>query len=276
MSAPDAVVRRYEADGFLVFEDGSALARALGALVGFRRSFDRPVSRPAPMPRMDLPPGPLSEASAKSVLRQAGIAFADEIVAQDPDAATAAAEALGYPVVVKICSPDIAHKTELGGVAVNLKDAEAVRVASAGILARAAEAVPGARIEGVLVAPMVQGGVETIVGVTRDPVLGPVVMFGLGGIFVEVLKDVTFRAAPFDLAEAHRMIREIRGFPLLQGVRGAAPADIDALAQLLSDLSRFAAAHRDRVVGIDLNPVRVLPAGQGVVALDALIELEGA
>jgi len=105
-------------------------------------------------------------------------------------------------------------------------------------------------------------------------VLGPVVMAGLGGIFVEVLKDVTFRAAPFDVAEAHRMLREIRGYALLEGVRGAEPADIDALAQLLSDLSRFAAAHRDGVVGIDLNPVRVLPKGQGVIALDALIELE--
>ena len=104
-----------------------------------------------------------------------------------------------------------------------------------------------------------------------DPSFGPVVMFGLGGIFVEVLKDVTFRAAPFDIAEAHRMIREIRGYPMLEGVRGAPPADIDALADLLSALSRFAAANERSLDSIDLNPVRVFEAGKGVVALDALI-----
>ncbi|MEQ9019842.1 MAG: acetate--CoA ligase family protein, partial [Nitratireductor sp.] len=125
-----------------------------------------------------------------------------------------------------------------------------------------------------LVAPMAPDGVETIIGVMQDPVLGPVVMFGLGGIFVEVLKDVTFRAAPFDEAEAMRMIREIRGYAMLEGVRGAPPSDIEALARMLSNLSRFAAAHADRIESIDLNPVRVLPCGQGVVPLDALIVLK--
>ncbi|MCW1930997.1 acetate--CoA ligase family protein [Pararhodobacter zhoushanensis] len=268
-------MRRYEADGFLVFEDGSALAHALGALTRFRDAFARRDLPPAPMQPLDLPQGPLSEARAKALLARAGIRFAGEHLAATAGCAARLAPALGFPVVVKICSPDIPHKTEIGGVAVNLHDEEAVRQAATEILARAATAMPDARIEGVLVAPMVQGGVETIVGVTRDPVLGPVVMFGLGGVFVEVLKDVTFRAAPFGLAEAHRMIREIRGFALLEGVRGAPPSDIDALAQLLTDLSRFAAAHAAQVIGVDLNPVRVMPKGQGVIALDALIELEG-
>ena len=118
---------------------------------------------------------------------------------------------------------------------------------------------------------MVAGGVETIVGVVQDPTFGPVVMFGLGGVFVEVLKDVTFRVAPFDVAEAQRMIREIRGFAVLEGVRGAPPADVDALASMLSALSRFAAANADLIESIDLNPVRVMPEGQGVVPLDALL-----
>ena len=131
---------------------------------------------------------------------------------------------------------------------------------------------PDARIEGLLVGPMISGGVDTIVGVARDPVFGPVVMFGLGGIFVEVLQDVTFRVAPFDAAEARRMIREIRGFPVLEGVRGAPPGDIDALAALLSRLSRVAAANADRLESIDLNPVIVLPEGRGAVPLDALLE----
>ena len=274
MSAPEEVVRRYEADGFLVFEDGSALAHAMGALVRLRDGFARKDAPPAPIKTLDLPDGPLSEAGAKTLLARAGIPFPAERLVPDADGAAMAAAEIGFPVVVKICSPDIAHKTELGGVAVNLPDADAVRHAATGILSRAATALPDARIEGLLVAPMVQGGVETIVGVTRDPVLGPVVMFGLGGVFVEVLKDVTFRAAPFGVAEAQRMIREIRGFALLEGARGAPPCDIDALAKLLSDLSRFAAAHRDRVAGIDLNPVRVLAKGQGVIALDALIDLQ--
>jgi acyl-CoA synthetase (NDP forming) len=117
--------------------------------------------------------------------------------------------------------------------------------------------------------------VEVIAGVSTDPTFGPVVMFGLGGIFVEVLRDVTFRAAPFDVAEARRMIREIRGFAMLEGVRGAPPADVEALAQMLSSLSAFAAANAERIDSIDLNPVRVLEAGRGVVALDALIVPRG-
>jgi acetate---CoA ligase (ADP-forming) len=276
MSAPVEAVRRYEADGFLVFEDGTALARALGALAGFRAAFDRKAEPVAPMPRQELPAGPLSEAGAKAVLVRAGIPFPHERLVPDPEGAAKAAQALGGAVVVKICSPDIAHKTEVGGVAVNLTGSEAVRAAGAAILESARSKAAGARIEGLLVAPMVADGVEVIAGVVRDPVLGPVVMAGLGGVLVEVLRDVSFRAAPFGVAEAQRMLRELRGFALLEGVRGARPADIDALAGLLSDLSRFAFVHRDRVRSIDLNPVRVLPVGEGVLALDALIELDPA
>jgi acyl-CoA synthetase (NDP forming) len=274
MSAPEAAVRSYEQDGFLVYEDGSALAHALGALARFRESFARSTAhKVAPADRMALPDGPLSERAAKDLLARAGLTFPREIlVAPGGDAGAAAAE-LGCPVVIKISSPDIAHKTEVGGVLVNVKSVDAARTAAADMLARVREAAPDARIEGVIVAPMVTGGIETIVGVTQDPSLGAVVMFGLGGIFVEVLKDVTFRAAPFDDDEARRMIREIRGYAILEGVRGAPPADIDALAHFLATLSRFAAAHADRISSIDLNPVLVMPRGRGVVPLDALIVL---
>lgn len=274
MSAPRDVVAEYEADGFLVYEDGAQLARAFGALVGFGQSFGRYGDQIDPVAPIDLPDGPLSEATAKSILRKAGLRFAEERLARTPDEAAEAAEALGCPIAMKICSPDIAHKTEVGGVALGLASPDEVRRATEEMLARVGEAMPEARIEGVLIAPMIKGGVETIVGVHDDPTFGPVVMFGLGGIFVEVLKDVTFRVAPFGLAEAHRMIGEIRGYPVLEGVRGEPPADIGALARLLSDLSRFASAHRDRIAGVDLNPVRVLPKGQGVMALDALMELK--
>ena len=155
----------------------------------------------------------------------------------------------------------------LVGVAVR----EAVEAGFATLIDRARQHRPEARIEGVLVAPMAKGGVETIIGVSRDPVFGPAVMFGLGGVHVEVLKDVTFRLAPFGLVEARGMIDEIRGRALLSGVRGAAPSDIEALAGVLVAVSRFAAAHRDDIETIDLNPVLVRGLGEGVVALDALV-----
>jgi hypothetical protein len=176
-------------------------------------------------------------------------------------------------VALKVVSPDIPHKTEVGGVALNLADAAAVRAAFTSIMEQAAARMPAAAIAGCLVAPMVTDGVETILGVQRDPVFGPVVMFGLGGIFVEVLEDVTFRVAPFDEAEARRMIGEIRAHKVLEGVRGRPPADIDALAGALSRLSLFAAAHGEVIDSLDLNPFVVRPRGQGALALDAVLQL---
>lgn len=276
MTASLDVVRSYEDDGFLVFQDGAALAGALSALFNFGQSFVRyktrnPVALGA---RVDIPKGPLSETQAKGILAQAGLSFPTEALVPEGGGVGAAAAKIGFPVALKICSADIAHKTEIGGVALNISDAVGADIAAQDILKRAKAAQPDAQIDGILVAPMAPKGVEVIAGVTQDPVLGAVVLFGLGGVFVEVLKDVTFRAAPFGVDEAHRMIREIRGYAMLQGVRGAQPSDVDALAQMLSDLSRFAAAHTDRVQSIDLNPVLVLPVGQGVVPLDALIVLK--
>lgn len=274
MTAPRDIVRTYEEKGFLVHEDGSALMNALGALVHFRNSFDQAAKGAAPAAALapsQIGAEPLSEAEAKKILAPAGIAFPREHLATDLDGLRAAAADLGFPLVLKIASPDIAHKTEIGGVIVGVKSLEEAEEGFRTLLARAAEKRPDARIEGVLAVPMISGGVETIAGIVRDPVFGPVVMFGLGGVFVEVLKDVTFRAAPFDVDEAHRMIREIRGYAMLEGVRGAPPADVDALAQMLAALSRFAAANAETVESVDLNPVRVLEKGKGVVALDALI-----
>ncbi|EAQ02029.1 pimeloyl-CoA synthetase [Pseudooceanicola batsensis HTCC2597] len=276
ITAPADVVRTYEDDGFLVFEDGKSLAGALSALCRFAEGFARFKSRKeiAPAARLDLGKGPLSEARAKEILSRAGLDFPPEILVPVGGDVAGAAATLGYPVVLKVCSADIAHKTEVDGVAVNIRTPEDAVRAAEKIERRVREERPDARLDGILVAPMVGDGVEIIAGVTHDPVLGPVVLFGLGGVFVEVLKDVTFRAAPFDIDEAHRMIRDIRGFPMLEGVRGAPPCDVDALARMLSDLSRFAAAHADRIESIDLNPVRVMPQGQGVMPLDALIILK--
>ncbi|MEC7675235.1 MAG: acetate--CoA ligase family protein, partial [Pseudomonadota bacterium] len=155
----------------------------------------------------------------------------------------------------------------------NLDDAAAVKAGFTTLMERARTAKPDARLDGVIVAEMVTGGVEAVAGVVRDPVFGPAVMFGLGGVFVEVLKDVTFRLAPFGVDEARRMIDEIQGRAMFDGVRGAPPADLDALAETLARLSVFAAANAERIESVDLNPLIV--RADGTLAVDALIVPRG-
>lgn len=271
MIAEPDVVREYEASGFLIFEDADRAVAALAALWRFGRNFDRPASAGGVPPAEPIGPAALSEHAAKRLLGQAGIPFLREELVTSAAAAGAAADATGYPVVLKIVSPQIEHKTEIGGVMVGIADRAGVEEGYATLMERAGSRRPDAIVEGILVAPMAGRGVEVIVGVTRDPIFGPAVMFGLGGVHVEVLKDVTFRLAPFDRDEAFRMIDAIRGRALLDGVRGAPPSDLDALANLLVRVSEFAAAHRDDIETIDLNPVIVLLRGEGVVALDALV-----
>ncbi|MEE8245747.1 MAG: acetate--CoA ligase family protein, partial [Alphaproteobacteria bacterium] len=273
--APPDIVARYEAAGYLVFEDPCRAVAATAALAGFGESFARepeaPPRLPSPLPR--LPEGPPSERDAKALLAAAGIPVLDERLVGSAEAAEAAARDLGRPVALKLSAPGLAHKTEIGGVLLNVATPEAARDGYEMLRARAAAA--GVAPEGVpvdvLVAPMVAGGVETILGVQRDPLFGPAVMFGLGGVFVEVLGDVAFRLAPFGLDEARRMIREIKGFKVLQGLRGAPPADLEALAEALVRLSVLAAAEAVRIESIDVNPFLVLPEGRGAVALDALV-----
>ena len=183
--------------------------------------------------------------------------------------AVAAWTAINAPVAMKIVSPNILHKTEIGGVRLGLTCAVDVATAFEDIMAACRQHHPDARLEGILVAEMISGGVETVLGVTNDPVLGPAVMFGLGGVFVEVLGDVTFRLAPFGRDEAYRMINEIKGIKMLHGARGSAPADIDTLADALVNLSVFAADNADRISSIDINPFIVLE--KGAAAVDALI-----
>ncbi len=193
--------------------------------------------------------------------------FAPERIARTRDEAVAAAKEIGFPVVLKILSADIAHKSEAGGVVLGLRNADEVAGAHDTMMATVAKRAPNARIEGVLVARMIEG-VETVIGVKRDAVFGPVVMFGLGGVYVEVLKDVTLRLAPVDRAAALDMIRDIKGFPLLAGARGRPAADLDALADALVAMSRFGAAHPE-VASAEINPFIALP--KGGVAVDALI-----
>ena len=269
---PPDVVQHYEAAGCPVFEDPSRAVRAVAALARLAESFHRPRATPPPVsPVEPLPPAPLGEAEARRILAEAGLPMVASRLCGTVEQATEAAAALGLPVALKIASPDIAHKSDVGGVALDLDTPGAVADAFTAVTDKARAACPRARVDGVLVSPMVRGGVEMILGVQHDPTFGPVVMCGLGGVFVEILADTSFRPAPFDDAEAHRMLRELQGYPLLAGARGRPPADVDALAAALAALSRFAAAHAERLESAELNPVAVRPAGQGVIALDALL-----
>lgn len=267
-------VREYEADGFSIFEDPSRAVSAIAAMGRFGQAFAQAPKLPAPVvPTITLPETAVSEAQAKQILAQAGIPITPERACAHLEDAVQAARELGYPVVLKILSPDILHKSEMGGVLLNVQSERAVREGYATLIERAATAAPGARIEGVLVAKQISGGVECILGIHRDPVFGPIAMFGLGGIFVEILKDVTFRRCPFGEDVAEEMIRSVRGAPLLLGARGRPAVDIKALAQALARLSALAVAAGPRLQSIDLNPVFALPAGEGVFAADAVIEV---
>jgi acyl-CoA synthetase (NDP forming) len=267
--------RQLESLGCLVYADPSAAIRSLGAIADVPRrplpdeeANDAPVDAPA---ELDLPLEGCNELQAMEILRQAGIPTPRLTLAASAGQAAAAAAALQGPAVLKIVSPHIAHKSDVGGVKVGITGEQAVREAYAGILDAVRTRRPDARIDGVLVAPVLRGGVECIAGVHLDPVFGPVVMFGLGGVFVEVLKDVSFRLAPFGREQALAMIQEIRGYTLLQGTRGEPPCDIDAIADALVALSRFAHRHRDAVASMEINPLLARPRGLGVIALDAVV-----
>ncbi len=268
------VRRLLEDNGCLAFEDPSRAVRALAALARFARGFaatpreDRTDDRIKPV---SLAPETHSEADSFALLAQAAVPVPEHRLVTSAGQAAAASEALGYPLVAKIASADIGHKSDIGGVRLNLADADAVARAYTEITLAAREACPDARLDGVLLSPMEYEGVECIVGVQRDPAFGPVVMLGLGGVFVEVLGDVSFRTAPLTPAMAMNMIGELRGRELLFGARGRPRADVGALAELLVRVSEFAVAAGDSLESLDINPVLVRPEGRGAVALDALV-----
>ena len=272
--APPSRIAEYEGDGFTVFEDPTRAVVAIHAMGRFGDGFAAGPGEPPPeVPAVPLPLTSPNEAAAKRLLAQAGVRAAPEAACATPDEAVRAAEGFGYPVVLKVLSPDIVHKSDIGGVIVGVQDAAAVRAGYDAILNRAGAALPDARIEGVLVAKQLRGGVECIMGITRDPVFGPVALFGLGGIFVEVLRDVALHRCPFGADVAEGMIRSVRGAPLLLGARGRPAADIPALAAMLARLSAFAVQAGPRLRAVDLNPVFAMPAGDGAYAADAVIEL---
>lgn len=212
----------------------------------------------------------LLEPEAYAVLAEYGIPVLDHRLAASPEEASKLAAEVGFPAAMKVVSPDVIHKSDSGGVKLGIDSPAAAAAAFAAINQSVSRAVPNARIEGVLIVPMATGGVEVIAGMVRDPQFGPAVMFGLGGIFVEILKDVAFEIAPVSAEEAGRLVKSIKGWPLLAGARGSKPCDLDSLCSVITGLSRLA-LELPEVEEIDLNPVLAGP--DQALALDARILL---
>ncbi len=260
-------------------------AAALAAMSTYRREKERPIFEVEPctvcIPKVRelfdrvRAEGRVSigDAEAWTVLECYGFTIPQSRLAKTPEEAIEIAEEIGYPVVLKVASPDILHKTDVGGVRLNLRSPDDVRDAFDLIIYRAGRYVQGANIWGCQVQQMVPGGREVLVGMSRDPQFGPLVAFGLGGIYVEALKDVTFRVAPFSPQEADEMIREIRSYRLLEGVRGEPPADHEAMVDALLRISQLVTDFPE-IVELDINPLMVFEEGRGAMAIDMRLVLK--
>lgn len=260
------------------------VAAALAAMRDYRRERERPTFEVEPCEVCQPPVRELfdrvrsegrvsiGDAEAREVLEAYGFNTPKSRLAETPEQAVEIAGDIGYPVVMKIASPDILHKTDVGGVKLNLNSPEDVRDAFDLIVYRAGRYVPGARIWGCQVQQMVPGGREVLLGMSRDPQFGPLVAFGLGGIYVEALKDVAFRVAPFGRQEAQEMIQEIRSYRLLEGVRGEPPADQEAMVDALLRISQLVTDFPE-IVELDINPLMVFEEGRGAIAIDMRLVL---
>ena len=282
-TAPDDngdVLEYLESNGVPCILGAGRAVHALAALTEFARKREeyrtrdkRPLERVIARQALDLPPGSvtLGEHRSKQHLNRYGVPVVGEVLLQPPEIEALESPLLSFPVAVKIESPDIPHKTEVGAVRLGIQDLPGLKQAAREIVAAARAHKPGARIEGILVQEMA-AGLEVIVGAVNDSTFGPTVAFGLGGIYTELLKDVTHRFAPFDAATARGMIAEIKGAALLNGYRGRPPLDVAALADALARVSLLIADHADRIAEIDVNPLFVRE--QGVLAADALFVLK--
>ncbi|MCF8039461.1 MAG: acetate--CoA ligase family protein, partial [Desulfohalobiaceae bacterium] len=264
--------------GIPVFESSGKSARCLGELMRF--SIRKQLIASLPQPSAETKEWPevkdilvkvkkqgrnnLLETESRELLKEYGISLPEAVLAGDSEQAVQAAERIGYPVAAKIVSPDIVHKSDAGGIRLNLENEQGVRAAYREIVDNAARVTSRDRILGSLISPMAGQGQECILGMIRDPQFGPVIMFGLGGVFVEVLRDVAFRVAPLTQADALEMIEEIKGYRLLTGVRGGKPRDIRAITEVLLTMSDIAVQNPE-IGEIDLNPVIVHEQGLSIV-----------
>jgi len=213
----------------------------------------------------------LTESESKKLLKQVGIPVVETRLARTKKEAVSLSQKIGFPVALKIASPDVIHKSDSGGVKLGLNNAAQVKTAYNQIMESVNQKHPGAVIQGVSVQKMVPPGTEVIIGTSKDPQFGPVIMFGLGGIFVEILKDVSFRIIPVDRSDAQQMIREIKGYSLLEGFRGKEPVNIRALVEMILKISNLVEKN-PRIKELELNPV--FACKDSAVAVDARITLE--
>ncbi len=213
----------------------------------------------------------LAEVESKELLHKAGIPVVDTRLARTKREAVSISKQMGFPIVLKISSPNVIHKSDAGGVKLGLANATQVGKAYSEIVSSIKQAYPEAEIHGLSVQRMAEPGVEVIIGMSKDPQFGPVLMFGLGGILVEVLKDVSFRIVPVSERDARDMIREIKGYPILEGYRGQKPVSIAALEKLVVRVSQFA-ENNPHIAELDLNPVFAYP--DKAIAVDARVVLE--
>jgi acetyltransferase len=276
IAGPAPIIAQLRSEGVPVLPSATRTVRALGALARFGEACARPtrsfsLAAPSATPIVASGgAGRCSEAQTKTLLQRYGMRRLDEALVGSEDEAVERARAIGFPVVLKVCAADLMHKTEAGAVALNLRDDAAVRVAYRHILEGALRYAPGLAVEGVLVSPMAGDGIEVIVGARRDPVFGPVVMVGSGGIYTELLHDAAIGVLPLAPGEAHALIRSLRIHPLLAGARGKPPADIDALADCVEAVATLMLEHPE-VSEIEINPLRVFERGRGAIPLDALM-----
>ncbi len=270
--------RTYSAEtGVPILEDVAGGMKAVRKLVDYAafRRREKPVRTAAESVDFHAPEGvvALTEHDSKRVLARAGIAVTREGLAETPEQAVEIAAGLGYPVALKVQSPDVPHKSDAGGVHLGAATAEEVETAHLRIVAKVEAAHPAAGIDGILVQEMVSDGLEVIVGMVHDAQFGPLVMVGLGGIYVEVFKDAAFRLPPLDAQDVREMLAELRGGALLDGLRGGMPRDVDALVECVVRFGDFVAHNAGRFTAVEMNPVMVRPQGLGVAVADALITL---
>jgi acetate---CoA ligase (ADP-forming) len=273
---PSAFARReLAASGVVVLSGLTHVGVAMRHMVEFAKFKLAPPADAAALPRRDLSAhlksACLSEADSKALLRDAGIVLPDEVLVTEKSTLDAAIARVGFPLVMKIQSRDIPHKSEVGGVRVNIATKGEAFAAYQMLIDNAHRHRPDAEVQGVLVGPMAKKGVEIIVGTLQDATFGPMIMVGLGGITTELFRDVVYRPAPVGAIEAAAMLAELKAAALLEGFRGAAKADVAALAQLISQVSVLAAQLRAQISEIEINPVLVHPEGKGVTIVDALV-----
>ena len=287
MACDDPIRKDFKKYGIPLYEEPTRCIYALGQLNRFRKALAHQSERkkqPTVAPDQSLAAKvsqllegdskELDEMTSKELIQAFGIPATKDVLVTDKSEAGEKAAEIGFPVVMKIVSPEVAHKADVGGVILDIKDKDQATQAFESIMQGVSRARPQARLKGVMISPMVQNGLEMLVGIKNDPVFGPVLMAGLGGSYVEIFKDVSTRVLPITAFEAKDMLKELKAYKLLKGARGGAPRDIDALVEVLLKTSTLAMSLSDRISELDINPLLVFEKGKGVMALDALVSVK--